>query len=170
MMDDADRAFESWYRVEHPRLVVAVVLVTGDPEVARDSVDEACARALQRWERVSSFEFPTAWTYRVALNVARRAYRRRDLEARILRSQSTPPDIPPPSGEVWHEVSKLTTRQRQVVVLRHVADLPEMEIASILGISRGNVARTLHDAHRRLGEIAGKPIPPLQQEIPNVAT
>jgi RNA polymerase sigma factor (sigma-70 family) len=41
-------------------------------------------------------------------------------------------------------------RQRQVVVLRHVGDLPEAEIAHVLGISRSTVSSTLADAHRAL--------------------
>jgi DNA-directed RNA polymerase specialized sigma24 family protein len=39
--------------------------------------------------------------------------------------------------------------------LRHVAELPEREIAEVLGISRGTVSSTLHDAHQRLGRLLG---------------
>ena len=44
----------------------------------------------------------------------------------------------------------LSLRQRQVVVLRFVADLPEADIADVLGISRGTVSSTLADAKANL--------------------
>jgi DNA-directed RNA polymerase specialized sigma24 family protein len=39
------------------------------------------------------------------------------------------------------------------VVLRHIGDLREAEIADALGISRSTVSSTLRDAHRRLGDL-----------------
>ena len=44
----------------------------------------------------------------------------------------------------------LPLRQRQVIVLRHVSDLPEQEVADLLGISTGAVKRHLHRALQRL--------------------
>ena len=73
---DDDAAFASWYRNEHPRLLAAMVIVTNDMHVAQDVTAEAFARALAAWNRVSNMESPTGWTYRVALNVARRRARR----------------------------------------------------------------------------------------------
>jgi DNA-directed RNA polymerase specialized sigma24 family protein len=39
---------------------------------------------------------------------------------------------------------------RQVVALRHVADLTEIAVGEVLGISRGTVSSTLRDAYERL--------------------
>ena len=142
--------FESWYGREHPRMVAALLLATGDIELASDGVDEACARALARWERVSAMEAPTGWAYSVALNHARRVARRRGLERLVLRRSVPQANVPAPASGVWGLVAELPERQRQVVVLRHVADLKEAEIASVLGISRSTVSTTLRDAHKRL--------------------
>jgi RNA polymerase sigma-70 factor (ECF subfamily) len=169
MVDGASQSFEQWYRDEHPRLLTAIVVVTGDTDVAREAVDEAFARALERWERVKTFEFPTAWTYRVALNVARRHWRRRALEIRVLRQVPAPLDVPPPTGELWLMVSALARRQREVVVLRYVADLTEEDIAGVLKISRGNVARTLFDAHARLSDLLDATPDNSTLEVPNVS-
>ena len=147
--------FESWYGREHPRMVAALLLATGDIELASDGVDEACARALARWERVSAMEAPTGWAYSVALNHARRVARRRALERLVLRRSLPQPNVPAPASEVWGLVAGLPERQRQVVVLRHVADLKEAEIASVLGVSRSTVSTTLRDAHKRLGLVLG---------------
>src|SRR5487761_1309282 len=78
-------AFEDWYRREHPRMVATLWLATGDIDLAREGVDEACARALARWDRVSAMAAPTGWAYAVALNHARRVARRRGFERLVMR-------------------------------------------------------------------------------------
>ncbi len=146
-------SFDRWYAREHPRLIATVLLATGDIELAADGVDEAFARALEKWEQVSVMESPTGWAYRVALNHARRTARRRAFEHRLLIRRAKDVPVPAPAGEVWQIVSGLPPRQREVVVLRHIGDLPEAEIAQVLGISRSTVSSTLSDAHARLGSL-----------------
>ena len=96
---------------------------------------------------------PAGWTYRVALNVARRSARRAVMEHRLLARAPKPSHVPAPAGELWGVVATLSRRQREVVVLRYIADFPETEIADVLGISRSTVSSTLADAHRRLGSL-----------------
>lgn len=153
-------SFDSWYAREHPRLLATLLLSTGDIELAAEGVDEAFTRALEKWDQVSIMESPTGWAFRVALNHARRTARRRSFEHRIFLRRSREVQVPAPAGEVWQVVSALPPRQREVVVLRHVGDLREAEIAQVLGISRSTVSSTLSDAHDRLGQL-------LDDEPPN---
>jgi RNA polymerase sigma-70 factor (ECF subfamily) len=146
-------SFDAWYGREHDRMIVTLVLSTGDMELAVEGVDEACSRALERWKRISAMESPTGWVYRVAINHARRVARRRVMEQRVFRKQVPMPHLPDPAGELWELVASLSERQRQVVMLRHVAEMKENEIGAVLGISRGTVSSTLHDAHQRLGRL-----------------
>lgn len=143
--------FDTWYAREHPRLVATLLLSTGNIELAADGVDEAFTRALEKWDQVSIMESPTGWAYRVALNHARRTARRRAFERRLFLRRPKDVQVPAPAGEVWQVVSGLPPRQREVVVLRHIGDLREAEIAQVLGISRSTVSSTLSDAHDRLG-------------------
>src|SRR3546814_14963886 len=76
--------FESWYRREHPRLLASIVLVSGQPDLAREAVDEALVRALERWDRVSAMASPGGWTYRVALNCLRRRTRPAAMDRRLI--------------------------------------------------------------------------------------
>ena len=69
-MSDAHPGFEEFYRVTHGGLVTSIMLVTGDAETAREATDEAFARAVGAWDRVSAMDSPSGWTYKVALNVA----------------------------------------------------------------------------------------------------
>ncbi|MCB0975796.1 MAG: hypothetical protein KDB86_14760 [Actinobacteria bacterium] len=141
--------FEQWYRDAHPGLGASLTVVLGDASLAQESVDEAFSRALQRWDRVSQMESPRGWVYRVALNDARRRLRRAGLERRLLRTSRISP-VAPPAGELWLVVSELPQRQREAVVLRHVGELRENEIAEAMGITRGTVSATLRAAYRSL--------------------
>ncbi|MEP6851318.1 MAG: sigma-70 family RNA polymerase sigma factor [bacterium] len=52
--------------------------------------------------------------------------------------------------DVEQAVSALPRRQRQVVTLHYLADLPVNEVAAVLGISPGSVKSCLHDARTTL--------------------
>jgi RNA polymerase sigma-70 factor (ECF subfamily) len=146
-------SFDAWYEREHGRMIATLLLSTGSLELAVEGVDEACSRALERWPRVGVMDSPTGWVYRVAMNHASRLARRQKTEARLFRRMVPQPDLPAPAGEIWELVASLPQRQRQVVMLRYVAELLEGEIAATLGISRGTVSSTLHDARQHLGTL-----------------
>jgi len=107
-----------------------------------------------RWHRVREMSSPDAWVYTVALNQVRTTARRRGLEQRFLRRQRPPvaDPVPAPDVALWDAVAQLPPRTRSVVALRYVADFPEARIAEVLGITRGTVASTLHEARRRLAD------------------
>jgi RNA polymerase sigma-70 factor (ECF subfamily) len=75
-------AFDDFFLFDYPRLVAALVLVTGDRDVATDAVDEACARAWERVRRGTEITSLVAWVRVVALNIARGRFRRRATERR----------------------------------------------------------------------------------------
>lgn len=144
--------FEIWYRREHPRLVTLLAASTGDAALGREAADEALARAFERWSHVSQMQSPVGWTYTVGLNIARRGERRRRVERRLLR-RFRQEHVPGPTGELWMLVADLPARQRTAVLLRHVGQLTEQEIADVMGVARGTVSSTLRAAHRHLGAV-----------------
>jgi RNA polymerase sigma factor (sigma-70 family) len=149
--------FGEWYRVVYPRLSAGLTVVGRDRELGRDAAAEACARALERWERVQSMAAPDAWTYRVGLNVLRRAQRRAAIERSLLRRNSRSTDVGPAELDpaLWDAVRSLSSRQREAVVLRYVLDLEQHEIAEVMGVSPGTIASTLHAARARLHAALG---------------
>lgn len=152
----ADRAgFDVLYRREHPGLVRALWVLSGDQELAADVVDEAFSRALARWGRVSAMESPGGWVRTVAANLHRRTVRRRAMEGRVLRRRRpvTQPEPPVPDLELWEAVGSLPMRQRELIVLRYVADFTEAEAAETLGISEGAASASLTKARLRLAEL-----------------
>jgi RNA polymerase sigma-70 factor (ECF subfamily) len=149
-MGTAYRDFAEWYRAEHSRVIGSMVLLCGDRELANEVTDEAFARALSRWSRVANMASPGGWTYRVALNQLRRTMRRRSMELQRLTVVAEAVPSIADHIEVWEAVAALPTRQREAVVLRYVADLPEAEIATAMKVSRGTVASTLAGARKTL--------------------
>ena len=154
---DDDAAFAAWYRAEHPRLLSAMTIVTRDLHTAQDVTSEAFARALAAWTRVSAMDSPTGWTYRVALNVARRRARRAALEQRLLH-RMVPADTGLPlerSVELWDAVRALPPRARAAIALRYAAGLSEAEVAAAMNVAVGTASATLSAARRTLAIALG---------------
>ena len=146
---DSYIGFESWYSGCHARVLAVLTVVSGDPDAASEATDEAFARALARWQRVRAMKSPTGWTYRVALNELRRRLRRRNQEGQLLL-KANDASAPEQDLSLWLQVldtlRPLTVRQRTVLALVYLADLPQDEVARLLRVSRGTVASTLADA------------------------
>jgi RNA polymerase sigma-70 factor (ECF subfamily) len=145
-----DLDFADWYRQERPKVLAALSVLSGERDVAADATDEAFARAYARWPRVRRMASPGGWTYRVALNALRTTLRRRARSSVV--GPLTAGVVPDADVELWELVRALPDRQRQAVVLRYVADLPEAEIATAMGVRRGTVSSTLAAARARLLE------------------
>lgn len=147
------RDFDSWYEEQHPRVLAALTVASGRPDVAAEATDEAFVRAYERWARVQRMESPGGWLYRVALNDLRRRCRRQAIERELLRRQPEPPAVeapPLPAPHVWEAVRSLPERQRVAVALRYLLDLPESEVARVMGVTRGSVSASLTTARQRL--------------------
>jgi RNA polymerase sigma-70 factor (ECF subfamily) len=159
--------FDEWYRTEHPKLLRVLVVVAGSPAEAAEVVDEAFARAYERWERVSQMRSPTGWTYRTALNLVRRRGRRVAVESLLHRRSAEQRLWPSPpadwSPEVWDGLMALPDRERTAIALRYVADLSVQDIAVTMAIAPGTVGSTLHSARRHLAALLGdeQPVVPV---------
>jgi RNA polymerase sigma factor (sigma-70 family) len=99
---------------------------------------------------------PGGWVYRVAVNLMRSRLRRAQLERRLAK-QAPAPSISPPPGvpddALWGAVRALAPRARLAIALRYVADLPEADVATVMGVSRGTVASTLSSARHHLAQV-----------------
>lgn len=146
--------FTSWYQRVYPRVTAAMRTQVADLESAREATDEAFARALERWDRVSQMDAPELWTYRVARNVAGRAGRRssreRSLWRRATQGERAPSTDADPDPALWEAVRSLPDRQRQALVLRYLLDLPQDQVAAAMDVAPGTAAATLHQARRNL--------------------
>jgi RNA polymerase sigma-70 factor (ECF subfamily) len=149
-VEDRYPGFATWYQQEHPKVLAALVWVSGNPEVAREATDEAFARAIAKWSRVRVMDSPGGWLYTVALNLVRRQASRGAAERRVADLAHTAVALADSTTELWLVVQQLPTRQRVAVVLRYMLDLKEADIAAVMRVAPGTVASTLAAARTRL--------------------
>ncbi|MGH9212442.1 MAG: RNA polymerase sigma factor [Acidimicrobiales bacterium] len=112
------------------------MLVTGSHAAAEDAVHEALARA---WERRDHVDQLDRWVVTTALNLARSRWRKLRREVHDSDHERSIPPVDPVSVDVDRALRGLPRRQREVVVLHYLLDMPVAEIAEHLGLSEGGV-------------------------------
>lgn len=151
--------FEILYRREFSALAVLAGTIVGNRSAGEDIAQEALARAHRHWSRVAGLDKPGAWVRRVAINLAIGRKRRIASEARALLKigDSGHSEAETRRGDpaVWHAVDQLPSRQRAVIALRYLEDLPVAEIADLLEISVTAATSNLHKARRSLARTLG---------------
>jgi RNA polymerase sigma-70 factor (ECF subfamily) len=105
------------------------------------------------------YDVPEAWVRRVAMNLAADRARNLRRQAKAMLKLHPPPEVLPASVEALalaEALRSLPIRQRQVLVLHYLADLPVGEVARTLEIPEGTVksllARGRHALAAKLGE------------------
>jgi RNA polymerase sigma factor (sigma-70 family) len=142
--------FTSFYAECRDSVARAVSITIGDRDLAVEAVDEAMARAYERWARVARLENPGGWVYRVALNWATSVLRRRNRpwpRAAQERAVEAPVASEP---DVIRALAELDVRQRAVVVCRYILGWSEIETAEALSTPVGTVKSRLFRANREL--------------------
>lgn len=125
-----------------------MIPIVGDQVEAEDIASQVCAMAFERWARIRD---PSAWVYRVAINLAKQRWRRARREASATaRWLEPPPSLPEVSADVWRAVGALPHQQRVAIALRYVLDLSQGEVAMLMGVAPGTAAATLSSARARL--------------------
>ena len=147
--------FEERYTSTFGRLVGQLFLVTGDLHEAEEVVQEAFTRAAGRWHRLREYDLPELWVRRVAINLAtdRRRRVRRRLAVLAQLDAEAAAVVPPISVDglaVAAALATLPRRQRQVVVLHYLLDLPVREVARQLSMPVGTVKSRLARARSAL--------------------
>jgi RNA polymerase sigma-70 factor (sigma-E family) len=135
--------FEEFVRAQHQAFLRYAVVLTSDPDLAQDLVQDVLIRVHRRWRRVQTYERPEQYVRRAIVN----AYVswRRTWTVRNLVPFGSPPDRPAPeppgseSSDLWERMARLPHRQRAAVVLRYYEGLTDAEIAEVLGCTAATV-------------------------------
>jgi RNA polymerase sigma factor (sigma-70 family) len=141
-------SFADFYSVNHASVARALSATLGDDHLATEAVDEAMARAYQRWDHVRGLESPGGWVYTVGLNWARSLWRRslRSMSIRHRESESDIAAVQCSDLDLDRALRNLSLDQRAVVVCRHLIGYSELETARVLGIRPGTVKSRLNRA------------------------
>lgn len=143
--------FADFYVGAKDRCLRAAIATGMDPARAEEATAEAFARAWSRWSTVRLANSPAAWVVRTAINVNITWWRKRRRELTV---SETPEQLPLDDSSFDHDlleaVRRLPPRQREVVALRYFLDLDAETTAHELGIARGTVSASLHQALKTL--------------------
>jgi RNA polymerase sigma-70 factor (ECF subfamily) len=144
--------FDGFFHEHHAAIVRALSLALGDEHLGRDAASEGFARALQRWNKVSRYDNPTGWVYRVGLNWGRSRWRktRREVSAAAGHGHERQVEQAEFDPRLPDALARLSTEHRAVIVARFHFDWSEQEIADALGIRPGTVKSRLSRALERL--------------------
>jgi RNA polymerase sigma-70 factor (sigma-E family) len=125
-------------------------------EEAADVAQEACARAFARWSKVAGCASPEGWAAHVAGNLAIDHWRKRQTVDKYAGEFAPAPTrFDDARVDLHRALATLPRRQRQVVVLRFIADLSEADVAAALGCSLGTVKSHASRGLAQLREILG---------------
>jgi RNA polymerase sigma-70 factor (sigma-E family) len=154
---DLDRLYQDQYA----DLVRVAYLLTGDNSLAEDLAQEALLRAWRDWERIRMMESVGGYVRGIVVNLAKSSMRRRILELRHRMVELPPPVVDDTAGalDLRRALARLPLRKRVCVVLRYYADLPEAEIASLLGVSVGTVKSQTHKGLEQLRQLLAEDVP-----------
>jgi RNA polymerase sigma-70 factor (sigma-E family) len=129
-----------------PAVLRFATALTGDPDLAKDLVQEVLIRASSRWQEIGQLDRPEAYIRKMVVNEYL-SWRRRSwrlipsgMNGRAIERPS--PD--PADGYVERqallaELAKLTRRQRTALVLRYYEGYSDAEIADVMGCAPSTV-------------------------------
>lgn len=163
------RAWDLLVETYWQRLFGYALRATNNQEIARDLVQETFLRIVQNLERYDDQGKFEAWMFRILVNLVRdnsRMMTRRPIRSTVINHQGggeltdeLPGKLRAPADSYEHSenvdrllnaIERLPDMDRQVLMLRHYADMPFKEIAKVLNCPLGTVlART----HRALGKL-----------------
>ncbi|MEU8373792.1 MULTISPECIES: sigma-70 family RNA polymerase sigma factor [unclassified Micromonospora] len=152
----------------YPRIVAALIRVTGDWTLAEDCAQEALMAAVQRWPRDGVPGNPGGWLMTVARNRATDVLRRASVERRKLRELAVLTDQHPTPDDPEDVVDDrlrlvftcchpaLTLEARVALTLRTVAGVPTADIARAFLVGESTMTRRITRAKARIAA-AGVP-------------
>jgi RNA polymerase sigma factor (sigma-70 family) len=146
---ELEAAFEAEFRALFTIAFRVARRILADPARSEDVAAEALSRAYAHWRALHNAPHREAWVARVATNLALNTIRRRSphvaTEVAVGHDDATATRL-----ALVAALQALPTRQRDVIVLRHLVDLSEQEVADQLGLSVGSVKTHLRRAKSRL--------------------
>lgn len=144
--------YDDFARAQLPRLLRYATMLTGEREQAADLVQDVLVKVYRHWSRISSADHPDRYVLRMVTN----GYLswRHSWSARVIASGDLPDEARADDfasdhaarDDMWQRLARLPKRQRAVVVLRYYEQLPDPEIAGLLGCAQATVRAHAHKA------------------------
>jgi len=143
---DVDDTLADLVRAHSGAWVRVAYQLTHEPAAAHDVVQEALISVCRNWRRRGVVvDHPSAYVRRAIVNEFLRRERARRPDDLIAAAPDQPAlskqmdDAIADHDRMWRALGKLPARQRAVLVLRYYEDLPDPQIADVLGCRRATV-------------------------------
>ena len=145
-VDASTVTFEELFTERCSQMVKLATLTTGSVALAEEVVQDALIQLHRNW---ASIDQPVAWLRVAVINRCHSWTRRQVLERR--HAAQARELVAADDGITMRDaLDAVTPRQRAALVLRFYEDLPEAEIASLLGCRPGTVKSLLARGLRTL--------------------
>ena len=165
--------FEAFVQQHWSGLLSFAAVLTNDRQAGEDLLQSALTSTYRHWPRVRSRN-PLAYVRKAIVNQRVSVWRRYQGAEHL---SAAPPEQPATSDAVLavdlrltvaRALRRLPERQRAVLVLRYLLDLPDAEIGDVLGIRPATVRSQTAHAIARLRELSqggvlGEPPQPTQR-------
>jgi RNA polymerase sigma-70 factor (ECF subfamily) len=155
-LSDQDEAeFRALFLGARSRLAAQLYALTGDPVEASEVVQEAFARAWERWLVVRSTDHPEAWVRKVAYRLAVSRWRRtrRVVSSGDLSGRDSVVAGPEPLPDLVTALRSLPPKQMRALVLHHMAGLSVEETAAEMSVPTGTVKSWLSRGRAHLADL-----------------
>lgn len=136
---------ESIYREHGKRIWRALLVFSGDREIASDATSEAFAQALRRGADLKS---PLNWIWKTAFSVAAGQLKLRGREEELKAEKSY--ESPEYQADLMEALKRLPQKQRAALVLFYYVDFTIKDIARVLGSTTSAVRVHLSVGRKRL--------------------
>jgi RNA polymerase sigma factor (sigma-70 family) len=130
---------EAVYASAYRELLRVAYLLTGSGPAAEDVVHDVFCKV---GPRIAELDNPAAYLRVAVVNRCRSLYRRASRAPRLDPSPDAELDVG--LFELREALAALPARQRAAIVLRYLCDLPDQEIADILGCRLATVRSLVH--------------------------
>ena len=152
------KAFALLVRTWQPRLIAHAWRLSGDPEAARDSVQEAWAEIVRGLAQLADAGAFPAWAYRIVTRRCARAIARAQGRRRLAQAVAAEPFEDcrqDPDGEIDRArvaaaLTGLPAEQRAAMALFYLEEMSVAEVAVALDVPAGTVKTRLMHARRKL--------------------
>lgn len=160
---EAERAYTEYVSARLPALRRIAHLLCKDFHRADDVVQTTLTKLYVHWRRARAADDLDRYVHTMLVRCFLNEQRLEWTRVRLSGSPHETPGLPPAAGVpdietrtvVHTALLRVPARQRAVLVLRYLCDLPVAEVAGILGCSEGNVksqsARGLTRLRAQLG-------------------
>src|SRR5437764_1010384 len=108
----SDGGFEEFYAASYRPLLRVLLPLVVDAHAAEELAQEAFLRAYRDWTRLSTYDDPRAWLYRVGMRLAVSRWRRLRSAAAALVRYGPPSAGEEAGGRLCHRFGQHGTRER----------------------------------------------------------